>query len=808
MNSIDVANEQQNSELENTSFSDASRLAVEVVQNTILPSIHEDPYDMVSLKQFLQRPFNVIEKDWASSNVVSDLLIDLALPDVVFKLKPISYKLNNFRYFRAGLRIGIRVNGTKFHYGKILAAWKPSYQEVGMDPYNNNVYNASCYPHVVISATENEVTEMIVPFCLPYKYIDLDSSDKKDMGQLQVFVLNPLKIANEVPPTVSISVFLSFENVEIAGLTSFDRIAAQGAIGEARAKASKGIISGVFEGITTIAGSIKSIPIVSGYAGMVERLAGTIGNVAKSFGFCKPNDISNWAPRILRNWNLAYSHGLENAPTMALDPENMIVPSYDIVGSHQDEMSISHLVSTPSLVAIYDWTDSSGEIAHIGVDPTLCYSKDGADLDGNLGTIYTPTVLSWTCMPFRYWRGSLKFCIQVTCSAFHSGRLRISWEPSIPLPVDVADVYRNAGANRVNHVMDIQSETEYYCTIPYLRPFAWTDMENAMRINGNLVIEAINHLTHPEKPIPPVYINVWLAGGPDFQLAYLNQDSLSVPVHLTVKAQGMTRDQMRSQVFPPMLKSTDLSIDDHVTMGEVVTHIKDIINRPSSVATFPLVRKIGNNTRVTEYSTNIPTNLSLDYRFLNLEASPNTYLQHFRALFRYMRGSVTFKVMCIDGCRTIVNGTNVSNGGPLKINSGFIKPNLTDSKSIGDASLARGLYNNTGMIAINTLQTSNLEGTVPFYSPVYSIISSYSKIMKSPEVYPSIDITMIPEQFQAGPEDTFFPPIINILHSAGDDLILGFQVAPPAFFVKKASTNNLCGSRINIGSNDNFRWVT
>lgn len=793
LNEIAVANEQATSEVEITSFSEASRKTVEVSQGTVVPSYDEDPYDLTTLKSFLQRPYNVIEKDWASSNTISDKIIDLSLPSVLFKIKAIAYKLKNFRYFRGGLRIGIRINGTKFHYGKLLACWRPSHDESSLDKWNDNVYHASCYPHVTMSATENEVSELVVPYCLPWKYIDLDSGDNIDMGSLQIYVLNPLKIANDVPPTVSVSVFLNFEDVEIAGMTSFDLPVAQAAIKEARIKSERGLISGVMEGVSTIAGTLKTIPVISSTAGLVERAANGIGALAKSFGFCKPNDVSNWAPRILRNWNFAYSHGLENAPKMALDPENAITPAYELLGSHPEEMRLDHLFSTPALVAVYDWTDASKVVATIPMKPSLCFSKNGANVDGITGVIYSPTVLSWASMPFKYWRGSLKICIQVTCSAFHSGRLRVSWEPSVPFPTDSSDIYLNNGANRVNHVMDIQTETEFYATIPYLRNISWlrTDSDAC---NGYVAIEAINHLTHPEKPIPPVYINIWLAAGPDFQVAYPSQQPLDIEFYESPVAQGFTREQMRDVVYPPILKSTKLSIDDHLTMGEIVTHVKDVIMRPSQVLTRNVIDTNATNNTTVPIAGVIPNSLSLSYlqKYTDYYL-PRSYLLHFMALYRYMRGSVTYKILVHDGSRTTLKGNVYTNGGPLKALNGYIRPTHYDGQIPEDV-VADRHFNNTGIIAVNLQQTSNLEGTVPFYSQLYSMITTCSKTAKSRTSEPALFYYIEPEAYSTPVDTVFIPPVINIQASAGDDFIMGFQVGPPALFVPSNPFSSGCGN--------------
>lgn len=779
-----------------------------MTQNTVVPSNKEDPYDLVTLKGFLQRPYNVIEKDWASSDEFSAKLIDLSIPDALFNIRPIARKLANFRYFRAGLRIGVRINGTKFHYGKLLACWRPSHKNSGMDPANDNVLHASCYPHAIMSATENQVTELIVPYCLPSKYIDMKYPERYEMGALQIYVLNPLHIGNEVPPNVSVSVFLNFENVEFAGLSAYVLLPkAQGAVKEAVQKSSRGIISGVSEGVSTVAGAIKTIPIFSGSAGLVERIANSIGTLARSYGFCKPSDLTNWAPRILRNWNLSHSHGLENAPMLGLDPGNMISPAYDIVGSHPDEMRLDHLFRTPSLIETFLWKDDTKYFA-LDVHPMYNFTKDGVDADGRQGTIFYPTVLSWAAMPFLYWRGSLKYCIQVTASAFHSGRLRISWEPDEIASVDPGDVYMNDGANRVNHVMDIQTETEYYLTVPYLHAEPWLTTADKIKSNGKLYIETINHITHPEKPVPPIYINIWIAGGDDFQVAYATQTFLGRDLYASVKAQGLTRDQMRDNSYDPILKEAQYSIDDHITMGEIVTHVKDVIARPSPLMDIPLTKTDAtyvNTVNAAYLIPNFPVIGSMARS--DIDRNFRTYLTHYMALFRYIRGSITYKVITRDGSRTTQNGATIVNGGPLKIQSGSIQPARITQNDARPISVIN-LTGNTGRTIVNMQQSSNLEGTIPFYSRFYSYITSYKKGVVFANSMPAAKVSIFTEAYATTKENLFLPPVATVYHSAADDLILGFQVGPPALFEPKI-TYGLCNdenTRVNLEKNYDSLW--
>lgn len=798
LNKVAISNEQATTQHEIMSFSEASILTDTIAQKTVVPPHVEDPYEQQTLVDFLQRTYNIVTQKWASSDDVSKRLVNIQVPNVLFAEPYIKKKLANFKYIRSGVRFGVRVNGTKFHYGKIIACWKPSHHDAELDVENENVYHASCYPHVVISATENEVHEFVVPYCLPWKYLDLDQV-ARSMGNFQIYVLNPLKVGEKVPD-VSISVFMNLENVELVGMTTEDYFPvtykAQGSIQEARAKSGRGVVSGVAEGLSTIAGSLKSVPIVGSSMGLVESVANTIGSVAKTLGFCKPNDISNYAPRILRNWWMAPSHGLENAPMLALDPENRVVADYSLVGSHPQEMSLAHLFSTPSLYSVISWDGTVKEIQKFKVSPTLCYSatKKMGDVDG---TVYYPTVLSWASAPFEYWRGSLKFCVQVTCSAFHSGRLRISWDPDPIATVTDEDTNHNEAANRVNHIMDIQTETDYYFTIPYLRDLAWLrnvrDENTAM--NGVVVIDVINPLTHPETPVPAVYINVWVMAGDDFQVAFpteLNiQDTklyITPPTPPPIRAQGLTREQMRTQTFSPLVQPAKFLIDDHITMGEIVAHVKDLIARPSLYEVIDAVQPVGERRVVSGVEINIP-----NFPALTGASYPN-YLIHYSRLFRYVRGSVVHKAVIKPYSRQIVNGDALSGCGVGNVVYAEMQSNVSGVRYITRGTLeykkqTEFLFTfNQGKTIVLPPNSYNLEGVVPFYSPIYCAINTYSEDTNNTQRLPNAVIKIEYERYEVPKDADYMEALSHHYLSAGDDYILGFQVGPPAIFIPKTTT--------------------
>lgn len=157
-----------------TSFSEESLLSNEVAQNVVTPSEMQDPYDTQSLMGFLSRPFPIKETSWTAAAKVGDMIASADFPHDLIKIPSFMAKLRNFAYMRAGVRVGVRLNGTKFHYGKLLIMWAPAGANIGtLFDATDNLYSASSFPHIIVSPTENEVNEIVIPYALPQQFISL-----------------------------------------------------------------------------------------------------------------------------------------------------------------------------------------------------------------------------------------------------------------------------------------------------------------------------------------------------------------------------------------------------------------------------------------------------------------------------------------------------------------------------------------------------------------------------------------------------------------------------------------------------------
>ena len=595
--------------------------------NTLVPN----PYPTESIIQWLSRPFPLKHVRWSSSSNVGDLLASASFPSDLFAIDTLWDKVKNFRYFRANVKIAIRMNGTKMHYGKLIAMWSP------YSTYNNttfertsNIYAVSGFPHVVISPTENEVNELVIPFMSPLTYSpinpgvygdSLDDYIRWQFGGLYIYVLNTLQNTNGGATDVSFSIFANFEDIQLAGYTTHiptqpspsqapnivkcmypikNEVRAQAKrvtrhkavhnkptpVKEAEDKAKQGVVGTTLEKVGNIASSLTAVPVIGSVAAIVSPVADALGSIANIFGWNKPDSLEPRGAIVNRYIDSVLTHGVDTSMKLALLPDNCVSSGLPFLGNNC-KMDFESICATPMLIGIYTWqpTDTEGEnLLQVPVTPAYEFSENFES-----GLKYYPTYLSHVARAFTYWRGDLRYYIQVTASAFHSGRLRVWYEAD--------DNYNPTnginGSNIVSKVIDIQTETDLAFTVPYLShtPYRTVRYENPYRVSqssrsskgdgGRIGVAVLNELTSSTVPIQPVFINVWVSG---VNMQFGAPTDVVFDSYKTdpILAQGITSESIAKMEYHPMIQATS-SMEDGVCMGEHADHVKDLIMRPCPI---------------------------------------------------------------------------------------------------------------------------------------------------------------------------------------------------------------------------------
>jgi hypothetical protein len=282
-----------------------------------------------------------------------------------------------------------------------------------------------------------------------------------------------------------------------------------------------GLISGPAASLSSIASRLEGVPVVGPYAMATKLAADGVGAIAKLFGYSRPVMLPD-ETCIVRPQpvgSMANASGQDPSYKLTYDPkQETAIDSRLVGGNGADEMSFQSLYSRESYMGSFAWEDTDApeaQLAVIGVTPALIYGNGGGAPAGTYWLL--PTTLP--TLPFGKWRGTMHYRVRIVASAFHKGRLRISYEPrsATTLPPDTSNVV-------YSQIVDLEDSRDVTFCVDWAQPVPYRSVtrvrglvENAAAptwtsddVNGTIHITVINRLTAPLNR--PVEVLVFASG--------------------------------------------------------------------------------------------------------------------------------------------------------------------------------------------------------------------------------------------------------------------------------------------------------
>lgn len=432
-----------------------------------------------SLEHFLRRPTLIDSRSWttASSNGVLGSIIEpwfLFLNNGVIR-----NKLNNYAFLRAKLCIKVVINATPFHFGSMRIAYEPSVNVAGTGHRTTKIRSNpvstlplitpySQLPGVWVLPSDNSGGEIHVPFFRHSNWLPLKTAnDVRSMGTLTYYVAFPLTVASATgSSSISISTFAWLEDVELGGATAELTLQARDEY--------DGAISAPARAIATAASALSNLPVIGKFAKATSIGAGALASMASLFGFTNAPVIDNVHAFVpVTGVHLASSEIGTPVQKLTLDPkqELSIDPSMHGLGG-EDQMSIDYVAKQKSTLVMDGWSTSDAVntvIFNSRVSPMLFGSVN--ILDAGLVTrsvrVYHSS-MSYIGMMFTHWKGDIIFEVEVICTKFHKGRLKIAWDPigtvgTMALPENT--VYTT--------ILDIGENNKATFRVPFHQALAW-----------------------------------------------------------------------------------------------------------------------------------------------------------------------------------------------------------------------------------------------------------------------------------------------------------------------------------------------
>lgn len=546
------------------------------------------------LGNFMKRPIKIHEILWSTVSSTYDDTIDpwsLLLSNSFLKKR-----MEGFKLFRSNLCLRIVVNGSPFVYGSGLVSYYPYTCAMRLANTTDAAINCemSVLPHLMIDPTQSTALEMELPFFCPDNFIELTGSTASKMGRLRLKSVNALKhTSGSMSNPIQISVFAWFKDTVLSGPTvqNFNAYVIQS--GD---EYSRSPVSTIATAISKAAGALESAPIIGQYARATSMVSRVVASIAVAFGYSRPIILDKITKtKLAALGNMPNTDQPEAVVKLSLDSKQELCIDPRTVGLNgQDEMALSYIVSKEALFTtkLWDPTMTDGtQLITLNVNP-LYYVPDTS-----LGTLVTTLINTPLCTAascFKYWKGTLKFRFQIVASAFHRGRLRITYDPCIPTASEPE--YNQV----ISRIVDLSSVRDFSFDVVWHSHRGWlqTGLENLSgpstnnnyngrplnlsRDNGIVTLRVCNQLTTPDPTnLAPIYVNMFVSAGPDFELA--SPSDLAIR-NFTYVAQSGYEDQPTiaadaPSAIAPTAGQWGSSPASHVYMGESVQSIRALLKR-------------------------------------------------------------------------------------------------------------------------------------------------------------------------------------------------------------------------------------
>lgn len=462
------SNDQQIEQNQQQSFIDASPFLES--NRASIPKTADVTENGMDISHFFERPILIQSYEWDDNtdffNTVSPWL-------QYFQHAAIRPKLLGFSRLTADLEVELRINGSPFRFAQLLVSYRPLFTHnktysgtsVSLSDYSGGYLtedgcvsgNTSVLPtgssnFSILARSQRQCTYMdvatstggklVLPFIHPFNALRVNSLNASESSNLSTIFGEEL-LSMGTMTIESLSTLRNMQTATTVGATIdiFVRainVRAWLASGVATAdpQGAERKPSEVASVVSSVASLFKHIPIIGTYATLAETIAGAGSKVLQFFGYTPRPDTS------LPQYVTGYSYPIESSVTfpkkvrnLGLDHENNVVVDPGVIdGDSADPLALASFCARPTLLARTYFS------APLGVDDAIfllpiCpfHSISQLITSANVPTTrrFQMTPCALAAMNFRYWRGTMCVRFQAIKTAFHRGRLRVTWEPEI-----------------------------------------------------------------------------------------------------------------------------------------------------------------------------------------------------------------------------------------------------------------------------------------------------------------------------------------------------------------------------------------
>nr|QDH90548.1 MAG: RNA-dependent RNA polymerase [Picornavirales sp.] len=767
--------EQPDSKVEGTITAYSDIKEVETLPDPGGLIIDNDPYPNQGVTKLLERSYVIGEEDWASTDVKGAKIAEYHFPSALIGKPYMSKILENFSYFKADVKVSIRLNTTTMHQGQLMVCWLRNYH-LHTAQFNKiqNMYQASNADCAEISASLGNVIEFTIPYTAPTMWYNFDKSENVGyFGAVFIYVLSPLKMINSSSTqTLHYTVTAQFVNPKVAGLKHVAQM--QNEAAQKDADHSLREVSSMTQDAIDL---VTASPV--GKIAPGARLAMKLAKFASRTKNTSLQSDTKTIGRPIGDTN--FVKGVDESQKVSADPENQVTVNNTIFREIEYDILANYKL-LPGLVGGFSWDDTKNtgdRLFYFPVYPKYCVTDTRSYNSKNV-TVGWQSHVGNMCTLFKYWNGGLKYSFRFVTSKFTTSRIRIVYTDAPPATTD------EDGGNVISEIVDIVGDTVYNITVPYFkdRPYLYTSYPGATTdstnrfFNGYLSFYLVNTVTSGSSVADTaIDCNIWMSGAEDFQVYKLTcsmingtTDAVNKPMWMGL-VPGISTDEVKDQA-PEFFAQSD--VPNHFLREVFEKPFKSIIPAKNVfVEGFCMGETIARWSEIiTRFNTY--TSERVDTKLLKFTISMwQTYQLNTTSIAMIPSGSVN------DGVLALVLGTFKFYRGSwrIKLIPRFNTSGNTIRAMIGDdtdpAIGSSALWNFNGMIYGDTVVKAPLEFQIPYYSANLMCDTHGFNILDTSLRYGNVDSRNYSYRIFANNDET-----TTILQAAGDDFTLGCVMPP------------------------------
>lgn len=551
-----------------TGFDDAMSPQVYSIPIAPVSSLLVKP-DLVAVKEYLARPYLAFTTTWTAAGAGSGTMY------------PFSYlgsntnwieKLKHYTDFRGDARVRVVCNGTPYHYGRFCFSYMPFGPIRGARLGRTNAEYATYVsmmqlPTVLIDPSCDTPVEFVVPFCAYDSTIHLQGAagTLSDIATLSYYPISALSMSNSATASnVTLSVYVSYENVHLSGTTPNTTITTSGSAGgKLTEQLRSGPVSKIATAVAGAADKLKDIPFIGPFARATEIGASAVSAIAGLFGFSKPLVIVDHTVVVQKpGGDLATGVGRDLAIPLVLDPmREMTVDPRVAHGPPYDEMTFKFFKSRFGYLGKFTWADtraSGYSLAAWMVHPMIL---------SDVATAYRHFMpVGHLASMYKYWRGSMIYRLTVIASPLMKGRLSVR---HIPYGTTTATATGFGNVDTKACILDLTERMTIDIEVPWAQTEAWKPCQYGFflnngaagpgvlctDVNGYLQIEVVSPLV-TNYAGASVEILVHARGGDDIVFLDPCATLVGAGATLSILTAGMAGDSLMSHLQKDVMVCT------------------------------------------------------------------------------------------------------------------------------------------------------------------------------------------------------------------------------------------------------------